>query len=125
MDTATVITTVNTQPTEETRYDTYEAPLYQCKTARLEWTPEGITAYYIDGERLMDELTLLTREREEITVDGRVIIIPEETEIWQAEFDDYYEALCAWVSGITGVSVETLRDAYHPDLNEPWIHYTR
>ena len=105
------------------QYDIYESPLYQCHTARLEWTPEGITAYYVDGERIMDELTIITHEDEHIIQDGRVYVIPEETDIWQAEFDAYVDALCTWVSGITGVPVETLRDAYHPDLNEPWIRY--
>ena len=105
------------------QYDIYESPLYQCHTARLEWTPEGITAYYVDGERIMDECTIVTSEREAITEDGRVYVIPEETDICQAEFDAYHDALCTWVSGITGVPVETLRDAYHPDLNEPWIRY--
>ena len=108
---------------QDDQYNTYESPLYHNQTARLEWTPEGITAYYVDGERLMDECTIVTREREEITEDGRVYLLPEETDIWQTAFDAYVDALCSWVAGITGVDVDTLRAAYHPDLNEPWIRY--
>lgn len=103
----------------EPQYDPYESPLSQHQTARLIWNKEDITAYYLNGEAIMDELTVITQESD--VVDGYVI--PEETDLWTERCDAYYNALCAWVSGITGVEEATLREAYHPDLGEPWIRY--
>ena len=99
--------------------DIFEAPLHNNRTARLEIDDDSLVAYYLDGEAILDEITMVTREREEL--DG--YRLPEETDTDMAAFDAYFEALCTWVAMHTGLAIETLRDAYHPDLNEPYLRY--
>lgn len=90
-------------------------------TAWLDDDGAHLTASYEDEARLLDELTIVLHERELIGDVWR----PEETDIDAEAYGTYFDALVAWVAKVTGLPAEELAEAWHPDVPEPYLRYTR
>ncbi len=91
-------------------------------TVEIDEDDGAIDAYYVDGEGMAEECSVVI-PAEEVDMGDGVCEIPEQIDADSAAHALYFGALVAFAAEVSGVAADDLADAFHPDVFEPCVRY--